>query len=213
MNDRDGKLAIRVNKVELQVTRPALDGRQILAAAGFRPPEDHVLIRLLFPGTRSVGLDESVDLSRRRTNEFRAFRSDRIFRFTINGRGYQWGAAEISQRELRTVAVVDPDATLVLERDGDTVPLAADGTLELGDAGTEHLRVVELVTVDLNDDAKEIRGGCYKTEDLADVLGVEPGYVLDVLVDGQLKPLEPGQTTEVQDGMKFYSHVPAGGSS
>ncbi len=214
MDHHDGEFVIKVNDVESSVAGRVLDGRKILAATGFRPVEDHVLIQLLFPGTRSVGLDEPVDLSRSPRNVFRAFKSDRIFRFTVNDRGYEWGAAEISQRELRAVAVVDPDGTLVLEREGDTVPLPADGILKLGDAGTEHLHVVELVTVYLNDDVeKKIRGGNYKTEDLADVLGVEPGYVLDVLEDGQLKPLEQGQTTEVRDGMKFYSHVPAGGSS
>lgn len=214
MRDREGKFAISVNGREVEVDQPVLEGRRLLAATGFRPPEDHVLVRLLYPGTRSVGLDEPVEFRRNRREEFRAFRSDRIFRFTIKDRGYQWGAAEISEPELRAIAALDRDATLVLERDGEAITLAADDTLELQDAGTEHLRVIELVTVYLNDDAeKRIPSRSYRTEELIDLLGVEAGYVLDVLDDGQLRPLEPGQMIEVRDGMRFYSHVPAGGSS
>lgn len=214
MSDGDGKFVISVNGIELEIDEP-VNGRRILAAAGFKPAEDHVLVQLLLPGTRSVGLDEPVDLKRKRYSEFRAFKSDRIFRFTIDGRGYVWGSAVITEPDLRVVAVVGGEEVLVLERDGKAVTLADDDVLKLEDAGTEHLRVVELlVTVYLNDDVeRRIPRRSYKTEELVEVLGVEAGYVLDVLEDGQLKPLEPGQTTEVRDGMKFYSHVPAGGSS
>ena len=40
---------------------PALDGGQILDETGFRPAEDQVLIRLLFPGPRSVGRAQKRD--------------------------------------------------------------------------------------------------------------------------------------------------------
>ena len=214
MGDGDGKFVISVNGIELEIVEPVLDGRRILAATGFKPAEDHVLVQLLLPGTRSVGLDEPVEFRRKRYSEFRAFKSDRIFRFTINDRGYEWGAAVISEPDLRVIAVVGGEAVLVVERDGKAITLADDDVLKLEDAGTEHLRVLELVTVHLNDDVERtIPRRSYKTEELIEVLGVEAGYVLDVLEDGQLKPLEPGQTIEVQDGMKFYSHVPAGGSS
>ena len=61
---------------------------------------------------------------------------------------------------------------------------------------------------------KKIPSGTYKTEELIHVLGVEAGYVLDVLDEqGKLEPLQPGQTTQVRADMRFFSHVPAGGSS
>ena len=146
---------------------------------------------------------------------FRAFKSDRIFRFTIDDRGYEWGVAKITERELRRIAVVDGDGTLVLVRDGKAIELAADDVIELGETGTERLRVVELVTVTLNNEVeKKIPSGTYKTEELIRVLGVEAGYVLDVLNEhGKLEPLQPGQPIEVKAGMRFFSHVPAGGSS
>ena len=92
----DGKFVISVNDVQLQLAEPVLDGRRILEDAGFRPAADYVLIRLLLPGTRSVGLDEEVELRGDDRDAFRAFKSDRIFRFTIDDRGYQWGVAKIT---------------------------------------------------------------------------------------------------------------------
>ena len=211
----DGKFVIKVDDVQLQLAEPVLDGGRILDEAGFRPAEDHVLIQLLLPGTRSVGLDEEVDLRGDGSDAFRAFKSDRIFRFTIDDRGYEWGVAKITEPELRRIAVVEGDGTLVLERDGKAIELAADDIIELGQTGTERLRVVKFVTVYLNGDVeKKIPSGAYKTEELIRVLGVEAGYVLDILDDkGKLEALPPGQTTQVRAGMKFFSHVPAGGSS
>ena len=211
----DGKFVISVDDVQLQLAEPVLDGERILDEAGFQSAEDYVLIQLLLPGTRSVGLDESVDLRQKGSRVFRAFKSDRIFLFTVDGVGYEWGVAKITEPELRRIAVVDGDRTLVLERDGKAIELAADGSVELGKTGTEHLCVVELVTVTLDGEVeKKIPSGAYKTEELICVLGVEAGYVLDVLDEqGNLAPLQPGQTIEVKAGMKFVSHVPAGGSS
>ena len=211
----DGKIVISVDDVQLEIAEPVLDGGRILDEARLRPAEDYVLIQLLFPGTRSVGLDEAVDLRQKDSRAFRTFKSDRIFRFTVNDVGYEWGVAKIPEPELRRIAVVDGDGTLVLGRGGKTIELAPDDILELGDTGTERLRVVGVVTVYLNTDIeKKIPRGTYKTEELIRVLGVEAGYVLDVLDEqGNLEPLQPGQTTQVRAGMKFFSHVPAGGSS
>ena len=174
-----------------------------------------MLIQLLFPGTRSVGLNESVNLHQEGHRTFRAFKSDRVFRFTIDGRGYEWGAAEITERELRHLAAVDPGDTLALERGDEEICLAAGATVELSTAGTERLCIFGLVTVTLNnEDGKEIRTGAYTTEELIRVLGVEAGYVLTVMDEqGKLSPLQPEQTIQIRACMRFYSHVPAGGSS
>ena len=211
----DRKFMVSVDDVHLQLVEPALDGRRILDEAGFHPVGDYVLIQLLLPGTRSVGLDEPVDLQQKGSEAFRAFKSDRIFRFTIDDRGYEWGVAKISEPELRQIAVADDGGTLVLQRNGKTIELAADDIVELEKTGTERLRIIEFVTVILNNEVeRRIPGGTYKTEDLIRILGVEAGYVLTVLDEqGKLESLQPGQPVQVKDGMKFFSHVPAGGSS
>ena len=54
-----------------------------------------------------------VDLRGDGNHAFRAFKSDRIFRFTIDDRGYEWGVAKITEPELRRIAAVDGGGTLV----------------------------------------------------------------------------------------------------
>jgi hypothetical protein len=88
--------------------------------------------------------------------------------------------------------------------------------LVLAHAGTERLRTVSrLVKVLLDDEfEKLIPRGKHTTEELLDLLGVRPGYLLAVLDhNGQLRTLQPGQTTHVREGMKFYGQAPGGGAS
>ena len=212
----DGKFLITVNKIEHEFEDPVPDGGQILGEAGFLPAGDHVLIQLFVHGTRSVGLDEPVDLRRTGSEAFRAFKSDRVFRFTINDRGYEWGEEKITEPELRRIAAVGDDEVLVWERDGKASNLANDDIVEFGDSGTEHLRTGKrFVAVYLDDEAeKRIPSGTYSTEELVRILGVEDGYLLNVLdAQGKLVPLQPGQKVTLKDGMKFFSQVPSGGSS
>ena len=212
---RDGKFLTTVNDAKLRFADPVPNGRQILSEAGFLPAGDHVLIQLLLHGTRSVGLDELVDLRQKGTEAFWAFKSDRVFRFTINDRGYEWGGAKIAEPELRRIASVNDDEVLVLERDGKDRVLADDDIVELGDSGTEHLRTGKrFVTVYLDKVEKKIPSGIYTTEKLIRVLGVEDGYLLNVVdAQGKLVPLQPKQEITIKDGMKFFSQVPHGGSS
>lgn len=212
---RDGKFLTTVNDVEIRLTDPVPDGRQILSEARFLPAGEHVLIQLLRHGARSVGLDEAVDLRQKGTEAFRAFKSDRVFQFTINSRGYEWGDVKITEPELRRIADVDEDDVLVLERDGEDIDLGADDIVGFSDAGTEHLRTAKrFVTVYLDGAEKRIPRGTYTMEELIRLLGVEVGYLLNVVnAQGQLVPLQPGQTIRVKDRIKFFTQVPCGGSS
>ena len=212
---RDGKFLTTVNDVELLFVDPMPRGRHILGEAGFTPVGDHVLIQLVVHGTRSVGLDEPVDLRQKGVEAFRAFKSDRVFLFTVDDRGFEWGEAKITEPDLRRVAGVGDNEIIVLERDGKDIELYADDIVELGGSGTEHLRIVkEFVTVSLDRVEKKIPGGTYTTEKLIRVLEVQAGYVLDLVnAQGKLMPLTPGETISLEAGMKFFSHVPTGGSS
>jgi hypothetical protein len=189
---------ITINGHDLALADPLPIGRQILTEAGFNPPDEHVLIELLPRRTRSIGLNEEIDLRTPGRESFRAFRSDRMFLFTVDGNGYEWGASPITEAELRAIADVASDSVLVLERENDT-----DLVL------TPYDRVVFDETIE-----KHIPRGNHMTEELLALLGVTPGYQLNVLdTNGQLQPLHPGQTVYVKEGMKFYSQAPGGGAS
>ena len=214
-NEGPQRLAVTVNSTTLYLTDPIPTGQQILEEAGFLPADEHVLIRLIRHGTRSVGLDEAVTLEGTEVEVFAAFRTDRIFLFTIDGRGYEWGTPSISEPKLREISGIDNEQALALEREGDDLDLNEDSEVVLANAGTEHFRTHKrFVTVSVNGEPKTIPRGTYTTEELICLLEVEPGYLLDLMdQQGQLVLLKPKQKIKVCEGMKFVSQVPCGGSS
>lgn len=117
------------------------DGRDLLQAAGFDPASDHVLIQLTRPGSKSIGLDEDVDLGEAGREEFRAFRSDRTYNFVGDERGYEWGAASISETDLRDVMGTQPNEVLILERENEPDREIEPGSrVDLNAGGTERIR-------------------------------------------------------------------------
>ena len=211
----DGQFFTTVNGETVKFGNPEPKGGHILDKAGFKPAGDYALIQVLSHLSRSIGLDDAVDLRMAGTDVFRAFKTDRIFRFTLNGHGYEWGAAKVPEPELREIGHVPGDEVLVLDRDGADIDLGPGDVLDLGHGGTEHLHTEKrLITVFFENEPREIPRGTYTTEQLKHKFGVKDGYVLEVINEqGQLTPLKPGQTLRVKEGMKFFEQVPCGGSS
>ncbi len=211
----DGQFFTTVNGATVKFADQTPKGERILAKANLKPVNEYVLIQLMQRSSRSVGLDETVDLGVEGTEEFRAFKSDRIFRFTLNTHGYEWGVDKVPEPVLRTIGHVSDDEVLVLERGDDEVDLEPADVLDLGNAGTEHLHTEKrLIMVFFENDSREIPRGTYTTEQLKHLFGVQEGYVLEIINEvGQLTPLKPGAKLRVKDGMKFFEQVPCGGSS
>jgi hypothetical protein len=211
----DGQFFTSVNDQVVKFAKADPTGERILEKAGLKPPGDHVLIQLLSDSSRSVGLDETVDLTKKGTEIFRAFKSDRIFRFTLDGNGYEWGLRNIAEPELRRIGNVRDNEVILLERDGDDLELDSDYILDLGEKGTEHLLAEKReITVYFENEPREIKRGTYKVEKLKQIFGVQEGYILEVIdEEGHLTPLKPGAKIKVKDGMRFFEQVPCGGSS
>jgi len=211
----DGQFFTEVNGAIIKFKEPTPTGERVLDKAGYTPAGDYVLIQLLRHSSQSVGLDQTVDLAMEGTEVFRAFKSDRIFRFTLNGHSFEWGVAKIPEPELRGIAHVPDDEVIVLEGEGHDVDLTPEDVLDLATAGTEHLRTEKkLVTVFFENKPKELPRGVYTTEELKRRFGVQEGYILEVVnEEGNLTPLKPGQKTRVKNGMQFFEQVPCGGSS
>lgn len=139
----NGKTTYRfvVNGQPFETRDQIEEGRDILQLAGFAPASDHILIELTRPGSRSVGIDEEVDLGEPGREEFRAFASDRTFNFTVDERGYEWGSPEISEADLREISGVPDSKALVLERtDGPDVEIEPGSMVDLAARGTERIR-------------------------------------------------------------------------
>lgn len=211
----DGKFFTTVNGTTVQFGDSQPNGARILDKANFKPPGDFVLIQLMSRGTRSIGLEEKVDLTAPGTEAFWAFNSDRIFRFTLNDHGFEWGARKILEPELRTIGRVGDDEVILLDRDGHDTEIKSGDELDFGEAGTEHLRTEKrLITVFFENNPREIPRGTYTTEQLKELFGVQQGYVLEVInEEGNLTELKPDKNLRVKDGMRFFEQVPCGGSS
>jgi Multiubiquitin len=213
--DRTGT-KVTVNGKPLTFHDPLVDGRKVLHKAGFDPASDHVLIQLLRPGSVSRGIDEGIDLSKPGHYEFRAFAFDRVLNFTVEERGYEWGAAKISVDDLYGITGVDRHKLFILERgDEPDEILEEDGELDLDARGVEHVRTGKrLVTVTYNHNAFELERRVYTTEELHAAFAVTSGYVLDlILPTGEFRELKPGAKLKVRNGMEFVSHAPSGQSS
>ncbi len=189
--------------------------RQVLVAASYLPADECILVQLIGKASQAVGLDETVALDSPGEEVFRAFRGDRIFRFTLAGLGCDWGAADIAETDLREIAGIDEDHVIILERDGRDRELGPDDRVELSKNGTEHFRVERgYVTVLYDGEEVRLKRGRYTTEQLIAAFDVPAGYLLNLIDEhNMLVPLKPGETIRIKLGMRFVSQVPGGGSS
>ena len=88
---------------------PVVTGQQILQAANLVPEVEYLLFQLLVDGQlEEVRLDESVELTHPGREKFMSFRSDRSFRFTLDGRRFEWGLPMITGLQLKRLAGVEP---------------------------------------------------------------------------------------------------------
>lgn len=210
------QFTVTINTTTVQVSDPKPDARGLLVAAGFTPADECVLILHTDVETQAIGLDQLIDLREPNVKRFSAFRSDRIFRFTVDERGFDWGAETIAEPTLRELANIEQDDVLVLERENEADQLLdTHSMVRLADRGTEHLHVERgLVTVFFKDIPIELRRGVYTTEQLIAKFPIEPGYLLMLKThEGDLVTLKVGQEIHVVDGLYFYSQLPCGGSS
>lgn len=88
---------------------PVPTGLQILEAADAHPADEHLVFQVLKNGLlEELRPDETTDLRAKGVEKFLVFRSDRSFRFELDGRIFEWGATLISGMTLKKLAGVDP---------------------------------------------------------------------------------------------------------
>lgn len=215
--ENNGPFKATINGEVHEFRDPVPSTRQVLDTANFRPADECVLVQVFAHGSRAIGLDETVDLRDPGIEAFWAFKSDRVFRFTVDERGFDWGAPVIDEPMLRNIAHVKEDEVLILQREDEPDrELGPDDKVRLADAGTEHLVTRKrLVTVyyGADDEVFKLKPGIYTTEQLIAIFPVPEGYLLNLLENGVLVTLKPHQKTHLKDGMHFYSQPPGGGSS
>lgn len=114
-------------------------GRQLLASAGVRALEAYSLYAIVQNGDfEDVRLDEPFDLRAKGAERFVAFKTDRVFKFMLDGRQIAWGLTGVPETVLRKLAGIGPGEAVFLEVRGGTDRLIADGeTVDLTHPGVE----------------------------------------------------------------------------
>lgn len=124
---------------EIVATNDAIvSGREIRSRGGFSPASDYLLIEIGEVTSRSIGLEETVNLRSPLIPVFKSFQGDRIFSFTINERGFEWGAEEISAADIRRYGKIPDDHELILDSDHDRA-IDDDSVVRLKQKGVERI--------------------------------------------------------------------------
>lgn len=100
-----------MNFQPIVIAETVVSGRTVLGLAGLEPTEEYALFAVMSDGLlEEIRLEETINL-RSGVERFLAFKSDRIFRFLIDGREFHWGGAFISGATLLMLGRADPAET------------------------------------------------------------------------------------------------------
>lgn len=133
------KYAFEVDGIDYPSDDGLLDGRQVRSRSGHDPAADYRLIKIGDRTTTSIGLEEPVDLTHERP-VFRAFEGDRDYDFTVDDRGWEWGAPAIGEADVRAIGKIAADREIVLEMKGKPeLVVPSGGVIDLSDPGVERI--------------------------------------------------------------------------
>lgn len=140
---REFRIQVAVDNVDFQqvyISDPMPTGRQILTATGLDDREELTLYAILPNGEfEDIRSNETYDLRGREVERFIAFKTDREFKLTLNGRELKWGQPTIEANSLYVLSGIGLDQAIFLEVRGGTDRLIeVDEILDLTDSGIEH---------------------------------------------------------------------------
>ena len=170
---RAGRFSFLVNSETYRTDDRRIDGEDVLQISDHDPADQHILIELKDRGTTSVGLDEKIDLGDG-DKAFRAFRGDRIFRLTVEGRGYEWGQRSFAESELRRIHRIAADEVFSMSLPGEDLIIDDEGEVDLEAARAERLDVVK----------RWHDGLAIKTAAIAQGVAIQLDFILDLEGEG-----------------------------
>ena len=219
----EGQFKARYAGSDFQFSEMVLSERKseagtILRQLGKTPTLDHRLIQLTYPGTTSYDDDERVDLKATPPPDFLICEADRLMACAINEVAYDLPVERIQGKHLRLIACVPDDQTLFLERmDEQDIEIGPEDWVDFGGKGVERLYAREAsvtVCLDKADNKFRLPRGRYTMAQLIAKFSLAAGYVLNYVdKTNKLISFKDSELLEIFDGMKFFSHAAAGGSS
>lgn len=124
---------------------PVPTGRQIIEAAGGHPADEHIVLQWLSDNDlEELDLEETIDLRKPGVERFIVARSDRTYRFEIDGRRHEWPANTITREVLLALAGQDPNSFSVWQelRNSPDKEVVAGHPANLTTDGTERFYTV-----------------------------------------------------------------------
>lgn len=129
----------------LDIADPVPTGRQIIEAAGGRPPDEYIVLQWLAGSDlEELDFEETTDLREHGVERFIVVKSDRTFRFEIDGHKHEWPEPFISREVLLQLAGQDPAKFSVWQefRDAPDKEVLAGHPADLSEKGTERFYTV-----------------------------------------------------------------------
>jgi Multiubiquitin len=206
----------RLDFTKRRIADPTPTGDQILDAAGVLDRSGYQVLQLLATGeTESLRPTERTDLRSAGVERFVIFRTDRLYRFTLDGRALEWGASRISGTALLTLARKEPDTFNVwLDRPGgrDRI-IDLDEQVSLAGPDVERLvtKAVEF-TIFVNTRPRTVAMGRLAYLEVVKLaypdgpFGENYVYTVDYLRGPPRNPegsLVEGDSVEIMNGMRF----------
>ncbi|MHB0954248.1 MAG: multiubiquitin domain-containing protein [Allorhizobium sp.] len=132
---------IKIDGNAFSFNDPIVTGAQVLQKAKLFPTDEYLLFQELDDGQlEEIRPDESVDLRNDGREQFITFKSDRSFRFVLDGRKFEWGLPFITGLQLKRLAGVDPNSygVWLSQRIGDDKLIGNKEKVDLQGDGTER---------------------------------------------------------------------------
>lgn len=201
------------------ISDPKPTGRQIAQASGAGNPDELIVLQQLENlELEELRQDETTDLRRAGVERFVVVKSDRTYRFVVEGLKLEWPLANPTALIVKQLLHKGDDVALVQELRDEPDRLIEDcDELNLDGKGTERFyfrNQARTVTVKYNHTPFELERRTYSTEELLAEFGVTSGYVLEwIAPDGEFTLLKPGDTLKIFKCLEFVSHAPTGGAA
>jgi hypothetical protein len=132
---------IKIDGSDFSFSDPIVTGAQVLQKAKLFPTDEYLLFQELDDGQlEEIRPDESVDLRHDGREQFITFKSDRSFRFVLDGRKFEWGLPFITGLQLKRLAGVDANSygIWLSQRVGDDKLIGNKEKVDLQGDGTER---------------------------------------------------------------------------
>lgn len=152
-----------LNFREITLNDPQPTGRQIVAAAGFKPVEDFAVLQWLPTGDlEELRLNETTDLRERGVERFIIAETDRAFFFELEGERQEWLVPFINGITLKRLGGKDPDSVIVVLEREDEPDLEVDDQerVDLSKRGLEKFKfrpVEKIVVIFVNGEKNPVK--------------------------------------------------------